>query len=86
VEDMCYERRRAEVIYDLGLRSLVFHGNVGIRHALRCCQQDARRPSRRSLSRFPSLTPTMQTEQDSRKGPDTKHASGLSRWVLVPKP
>ncbi len=32
----------------IGLRSLVFHGNVGIRKALRCCPPDARRPSRRS--------------------------------------
>ena len=60
-----------------GLRSLAFHANVGIRKALRCCQPDARRPSRRSSSRFPSLTPTMQTVQDSRKGPDTQKASGV---------
>ena len=45
----------------LGLTSLVSRGNVGIQQALRCCQPDARRPSRRSSSRFPSLTPTMQT-------------------------
>ena len=41
---------------------MVFHGNVGIRKALRCCQQDARRPSRMSSSRFPSLTPTFLDE------------------------
>jgi hypothetical protein len=35
-------------VCDLGLRSLVFHGNVGIRQALRFCQPDARRPSRES--------------------------------------
>ena len=33
----------------------VFHGNEGIRQALRRCQQYARRPSRRSSPRFPSL-------------------------------
>ena len=38
-----------------GLWSRVFHGDVGIRRALRRCQQDAHRPSWRSSPRFPSL-------------------------------
>ena len=32
------------LLLPLGLQSLVFHGNVGIQKALRCCQPDARRP------------------------------------------
>ena len=32
-----------------------FHCNVDIQKALRCCQQDDRQPSLRSLPRFPSL-------------------------------
>ena len=42
-------------------------------------EQDARRPSRRSSSRFSSLTPTMQAVQNTWKGPDkcTEQASGF---------
>jgi hypothetical protein len=40
---------------DFVLCSGAFHGNLGIRKALRRCQLDARHPSRRSSRRFPSL-------------------------------
>ena len=36
--------------FDFGLWSEGFHGNVGIRKALTCCQQDARRRRRSSPS------------------------------------
>jgi hypothetical protein len=45
-----------------------FPGNMNIRKTLRHCQQNARRPSRRSSPGFPSLLLLMQAVQDSWMG------------------
>ena len=69
--------------WGLGLRSLIFHGNKGIRKALKAVSRTLDTRVGGPPKSSSSLTPTMQAMQDSRKGPGAQTASGA--WVFGDK-
>ena len=79
-------RRSVHVLFESGKGAVCFwtleYGVSGLRgppEGPKGCHLDARGSSR-GLSKVSLTTPTIQTVQDSWKGPGTRHASGV--WVF----